>query len=55
MDSRNDHRIAMSAAVAAIASRAPVTVTDAGAVSKSYPRFFEDYSRLGGIVREVTP
>lgn len=55
VDSRNDHRIAMSAAVAAIASRAPVTVTDAGAVSKSYPRFFEDYRRLGGIVREVTP
>jgi 3-phosphoshikimate 1-carboxyvinyltransferase len=46
----NDHRMVMSAAVAAAAASAPVTVTDSQAVSKSYPAFFEDYKRLGGIV-----
>lgn len=49
-DSFHDHRMAMAAAVAAVRCRGPVTITDAGAVEKSYPRFFEDYQRLGGNV-----
>lgn len=48
VDSRNDHRIAMSAAVAALACTGPVTVMQAQAVRKSYPGFWEDYNRLGG-------
>ena len=32
---------------AAVACRAPVTVTGAEAVSKSYPDFFEDMAALG--------
>jgi len=51
VDSVNDHRIAMSAAVAAIACKKAVTILDAEAVNKSYPAFFEDYKKLGGIVR----
>lgn len=51
-DSFNDHRIAMTAAVAACCCEGEVTVTDAGAVKKSYPRFWEDFSSLGAqIVR----
>ena len=53
VDSANDHRIAMSAAVAAIACRGPVTVLGAEAVEKSYPAFWADYRRLGGMVQEV--
>ena len=44
----NDHRIAMMAAIAAIRCEAPVSITGAECVKKSYPRFWEDYRRLGG-------
>ncbi len=47
-DSANDHRIAMSAAVAALACEGPVTLHGAEAVNKSYPAFWEDFARLGG-------
>lgn len=46
-----DHRIAMSAAVAAGIATGPVTVTGAEAVEKSYPAFWADYAKLGGCVR----
>ena len=36
------------AAIAAIRCEAPVTITGAECVKKSYPRFWEDYRRLGG-------
>ena len=52
VDSCRDHRIAMSAAVAALACREPVTVLGAESVEKSYPGFWEDYCRLGGRIRE---
>ena len=48
VDSVNDHRIAMSAAIAATVCTKPVTILGAEAVSKSYPRFWEEYARLGG-------
>ena len=52
VDSCRDHRIAMSAAVAALACREPVTVLGAEAVEKSYPAFWKDYRSLGGRIRE---
>ena len=49
VDGANDHRIVMAAAAAAAtAAAAPVTVTGAEAVRKSYPSFWEEYTRLGG-------
>lgn len=48
VDGANDHRIVMAAAIAATASRAPVTILGAEAVNKSYPSFWDDYQRLGG-------
>ncbi len=50
VDSFRDHRITMSAAVAAIRCAKPVTIAGAEAVRKSYPAFFEDYTKLGGSV-----
>ena len=44
----NDHRIAMSAAIAATVCRERVTILGAECVRKSYPQFFEEYRRLGG-------
>lgn len=48
VDAKNDHRIAMSAAIAATVCREPVTILGAQCVSKSYPQFFEEYRKLGG-------
>ncbi|MBQ7783707.1 MAG: 3-phosphoshikimate 1-carboxyvinyltransferase, partial [Oscillospiraceae bacterium] len=48
VNSCNDHRIVMAAAIAATASSSPVIIRGAEAVNKSYPRFFDDYKALGG-------
>ena len=48
VDSQNDHRIAMAAAIAATIANAPVTITNAQCVKKSYPSFWEDFQHLGG-------
>ena len=48
VDSVNDHRIAMAAAIAATVASGPVTILGADCVKKSYPSFWDEYSRLGG-------
>ena len=48
VDSHKDHRIAMSAAIAATVCDSPVTILGAQCVEKSYPKFFTDYTSLGG-------
>jgi 3-phosphoshikimate 1-carboxyvinyltransferase len=49
VDGCNDHRIVMAAAVATTVADGPVTITDSQAVNKSYPGFFDELIRLGGI------
>ena len=46
IDSHLDHRIAMSFAVAALASEGETTIKDADCVKISYPNFYEDLFRL---------
>lgn len=48
VESFNDHRIAMAAAVAAVKCENPVIIRNADAVNKSYPDFWDDYNKLGG-------
>lgn len=48
IDAASDHRIAMSAAIAATVSQGPVTIIGAQCVAKSYPSFWDEYKRLGG-------
>lgn len=48
INSHNDHRIAMAAAIAATIARGPVTITQAQCVEKSYPTFWNVYQELGG-------
>ena len=48
VDAKGDHRIAMSAAIAATVCTEPVTILNAHEVKKSYPGFWEDYTKLGG-------
>ena len=50
VDATNDHRIAMMAAIAASRCTGGVTIHGAECVQKSYPAFFDDYAKLGGIV-----
>lgn len=50
VDAVGDHRIAMAAAVAAVACENPVTVTGAQAVDKSYPTFWNELTALGKTV-----
>ena len=50
IDSFNDHRIVMMAAIGAILCDGSVEIKDSQAVRKSYPGFFDDYVSLGGEV-----
>ena len=49
----NDHRIVMALSMAALGCEAPVTVTDAQSVAKSWPAFFEDYRAIGGTAHVI--
>ena len=48
VDACNDHRIAMSAAIASTVCKKDVVILGAECVKKSYPKFWEEFSRLGG-------
>lgn len=54
VESDNDHRIAMAAAIASIASDSPVILEGADAVNKSYPHFWDDFKSLGGVTHELS-
>ena len=47
LDSKHDHRVAMSCAIASIGASGDSSIRNAEAVSKSYPEFFRDLTRLG--------
>lgn len=53
VETRHDHRIAMSALVMGMAAQAPVAVDDVAMIATSYPDFFDHMAALGAdIVRE---
>lgn len=49
VDSFSDHRIAMSAAIASVICENEVEILGAECVKKSYPAFFSDFKKLGGV------
>lgn len=51
VDSQNDHRLVMAAALAATVASGDVTILQSEAVGKSYPAFFTHYEQLGGRVK----
>ncbi|MBQ2897653.1 MAG: 3-phosphoshikimate 1-carboxyvinyltransferase [Clostridia bacterium] len=53
VNSYNDHRIAMSAAVASTICDSEVIIKDAYCVKKSYPSFYEHFKKLGGNIADV--
>lgn len=48
----NDHRIAMSMAVASLVCRGPVIIGGSESVKKSYPTFWQDFRMLGGRIMQ---
>lgn len=52
VNSHEDHRIAMAAAVAALGAEGTVYIKDSHCVGKSYPGFFDDIKNAGAIVHE---
>ncbi|PID29631.1 MAG: 3-phosphoshikimate 1-carboxyvinyltransferase [Candidatus Cloacimonadota bacterium] len=46
LDSHNDHRIAMSGALASINAKGSITITDSECVEKSYSSFFDDFESI---------
>ncbi|MFM1795248.1 MAG: hypothetical protein RL642_1633 [Bacteroidota bacterium] len=54
VSSHHDHRIAMAAAVAALGANGPVVISDAEAIDKSYPAFYNDLVCLGAQVKTET-
>ncbi|MDO4581387.1 MAG: 3-phosphoshikimate 1-carboxyvinyltransferase [Bacillota bacterium] len=48
VDGCGDHRVVMAAAIAAAACMRALTLSDAAAVHKSAPEFWQDYQQLGG-------
>ena len=50
IDACNDHRIAMAFASLCVVSEGDIIIKGADSVSKSYPLFFDDLKKLGGII-----
>ncbi len=53
VSSWNDHRIAMSLAIASIKCLEEITIDGAESVSKSYPNFWDDFEKMGGCVEKL--
>jgi 3-phosphoshikimate 1-carboxyvinyltransferase len=51
VSSRHDHRIAMATAVAGLKATGTTTISDADAINKSYPVFFDHIRQLGAKVK----
>ncbi|RKR07785.1 3-phosphoshikimate 1-carboxyvinyltransferase [Maribacter vaceletii] len=51
IDTYNDHRMAM--AFGPLALKTSLFINDAGVVSKSYPDYWEDFKRLGIVIKEA--
>ncbi|MGM0378716.1 MAG: 3-phosphoshikimate 1-carboxyvinyltransferase [Bacillota bacterium] len=52
VDSWNDHRIAMALSIASKKASGKITINNPMAVEKSYPHFYQDLVKLGGVVDE---
>lgn len=50
IDSYGDHRIVMAMAIAAVSLGIELTIENADAVKKSYPSFFAELTKLGGVI-----
>lgn len=52
VDSHNDHRIALSLAVAALGAVGPTTIHNFDCVEKTFPHFLQEFQSLGALCKE---
>ena len=55
LDTYNDHRVVMMAALLSTVSEKPITIVGAECVYKSYPGFFDDLKKLGARIVVSAP
>lgn len=53
VDAHHDHRLAMALSIVALRAHAPLIITGADHVAKSYPAFWRELTRLGADVTSV--
>ena len=53
VEGKNDHRVVMALASGALRCKNDLTVTDEQSIQKTYPGFFEDFRKLGGIANVI--
>jgi 3-phosphoshikimate 1-carboxyvinyltransferase len=53
LQSHNDHRMAMSLAVAAMGARGPSSIQSIDCVNKTFPTFLSDFKKLGAVIEEL--
>lgn len=53
VSSWNDHRIAMSLAIASTRCINPIVLEGANSVTKSYPHFWDDFKKMGGQFEKI--
>ena len=49
----NDHRIAMSLAIASTRCEDEIVIDEAESVKKSYPHFWDDFEKMGGKIEKI--
>jgi 3-phosphoshikimate 1-carboxyvinyltransferase len=54
IEARNDHRMVMSVSMAALFAEGNSIINGAEAVTKSYPRFFNDLASLRAKIEELS-
>ncbi len=52
-EGKNDHRVVMALAAAALRCKGELAVTEEQSIQKTYPGFFEDFRKLGGSANVV--
>lgn len=53
VNSFNDHRIAMAGSVLGAVANGDTIIVDSQAVNKSYPSFYKDFEKVGGVAIEI--
>ena len=51
LEAHNDHRIVMALTIASACSQSTTCIHHAQAIAKSYPTFFEDFTKVKGLVK----
>lgn len=53
IETHNDHRVAMSFAIAALGAKGETVIQNAEVVNKSYPNFFDDLQSVGAKIEKI--